>query len=76
MFDSTKFPLTGIVANTVTTGNLELNSEVNFTLTGNGCFPWNLSTHFFLYLTAEYNMKALLLLFFIGKNGLKAISWP
>lgn len=47
MFDSNKFPLAGILANTVTMKYLELNSEAIFSFTDNGCFPWNLSTHFF-----------------------------
>lgn len=54
MFDSTKFPLTDILANTVTTGNLELNSEV--------IISWNkrLKGNFMTTITEKYR--------FISKN--------
>lgn len=72
MFDSTKFPLAGILANTVTMGYLELNSEAILPLqimaAFHGIFP---HIFFFWFLTEEYHMKAFIIIIFSWNKWLK-----
>lgn len=57
MFDLTKFSLTSILVNAVDYSRFGIKHQGNFTLVGNGCFPWEVPTNI-TYLIAEYHMKA------------------
>lgn len=68
MFDLTKFSLTSILVDTVDCSGFGIKHQGNFTLVGNGCFPWKVPTHI-TYLIAEYHIKAFL--FSSGKKWFK-----